>query len=412
MPNVKLRALDGVTSILLATVIAGGCGYLVTAIVVASRPAADYVDFGVFWSALYLVIAALSGLQQEITRGTRRREATGHVSSPAFVFGAVSSLATAGLIVATAPLWKDAVFAQNGWTFVIPLAVGAASYVVVAVMCGTMYGLELWRSISLMIGIDGILRLVGVLVLLGFAPDTNLLIWAVVLPFPLTPLLLWFFLRRGIAGRSELDVGYRELVRNALGTVAAAAALGVLVSGFPLVLSALSPEAPRAELGASLAAINLIRAPLVIIVLSLQSYFVVRFRNAPARAQSLFVGLAALIGAVTLLAAALAWIIGPSLLAALGRDYSLSGAVLAGLVATSGVLAVLCVTGPLTLARSQHGIFTAGWLVAAAATVLALLIPGDLAPRMLLALAVGPTLGILVHLGGVYASTRRLRLRV
>ncbi|HYI32410.1 MAG TPA: hypothetical protein VEX88_03010 [Glaciibacter sp.] len=412
MPTLKLRAPNGVTSILLATVIAGGCGYLVTAIVAASRPAADYVDFGVFWSALYLVIAALSGLQQEVTRGTRRRLTSRHASSPAFVFGAVSSLVTAVLIVGTAPLWKDAVFAESGWTFVVPLAVGAASYVVVAVLCGTMYGLELWRSISLMISIDGILRLIGVLVLLGLAPDNRMLAWAVVLPFPLTPLLLWFFVRRGITGRSELDVGYRQLVRNALGTVAAAAALGVLVSGFPLVLSALSPEASRAELGASLAAINLIRAPLVIVVLSLQSYFIVRFRNSPTRAYALFVRLTVVIGAVTLVAAALAWIIGPSLLALLGRDYSLSGAVLAGLVATSGVLAVLCVSGPLTLARSQHGVFTAGWIVAATATVLALLIPGDLAPRMLLSLAVGPILGILVHLGGIHARERRSRLRV
>lgn len=412
MATLKLRAPNEVASILLATVIAGGCGYLVTAIVVASRPAADYVDFGVFWSALYLVIAALSGLQQEVTRGTHRRQMTRRASSPAFVFGAVTSLVTAGLIIGTAALWNGPVFGDTGWTYVFPLAVGAASYVVVAVLCGTMYGLELWRSISLMISLDGILRLVGVLVLLALAPDNRMLAWAVVLPFPLTPLLLWLFVRRGIAGRSELDVGYRELVRNALGTVAAAAALGILVSGFPLVLSALSPDASRVELGASLAAINLIRAPLVIVVLSLQSYFVVRFRTEPTRANALFVRLTVAIGAVTIVVAALAWIIGPPLLALLGRDYSLSGPFLAGLVATSGVLAVLCVSGTLTLARSQHGVFTAGWIFAAVATVLALLIPGDLAPRMLVALAIGPTLGILVHLKGIYGRERQSHLRV
>jgi hypothetical protein len=404
-----LRAPNGVTAILLATVIAGGCGYLVTAIVVASRPATDYVDFGVFWSALYLIIAAVSGVQQEITRGTRRRDASvsRHGSSPALVFGAMVSVATAVVIIATAPLWKDAVFAGSSWTFVLPLAVGAASYVVVAVLCGTMYGLELWRAISLMIGIDGVLRLLAVLIVLAFTSEVSALVWAVVLPFPLTPLLLWFFMRRGVAGRSELDVGYPELGWNVLRTVAAAAALGVLISGFPLVLTALSPEAPLEELGASLAAMNLIRAPLVIVVLSLQSFFVVRFRNAPEHAGALFARLALLIAGVTVVAAALAWIVGPPVLAWFGRDYSLDGTVVAGLVATSGVLAVMCVSGPLTLSRSQHGVFTAGWIVAAAVSVLMLLIPGELAPRMLLSLALGPMLGIVVHLGGLYLRERR-----
>ncbi len=386
---------------------------------VATRSAADYVDFGVFWAALYLVIAALSGVQQEITRGTGpvrvdtvRADAAPANRRQAFVFGAAASVLTSVVIIATAPLWMGAIFAGNGWMFVLPLAVGAASYVVVAVLSGTLYGLELWRAISLMIGVDGVLRLLAVLVVLMFTQDIGVLVWAVVVPFPLTPLVLWLFLRRSVVGRSELDVGYRALTWNVARTVVAAAALGLLISGYPLVLTAMSPEAPRAELGASLAAINLIRAPLVIVVLSLQSYFVIRFRKAPNHAWALFVRLAALILAVTVVAAAVAWFVGPPVLAWLGRDYSLDGVVVAGLVATSGVLAVLCVSGPLALARSEHGVFTAGWVVAAVATIVALLLPGDLAPRMLFSLAIGPTIGVIVHVVGLAVRERSSKARL
>ena len=67
----RRRWPSGVVAILIATAIAGGCGYIVTAVVGATRPADEYADFGVFWATLYLVIAALSGVQQEVTRATR-----------------------------------------------------------------------------------------------------------------------------------------------------------------------------------------------------------------------------------------------------------------------------------------------------------------------------------------------------
>lgn len=389
----------GVTLILAATAIAGASGYAMLAVIAANKQPADYVSFSVFWSTLYLVISALSGVQQEIARGTRPRATS--VASPSRRFAIVCSLGIAGLVLLTAPLWVGVVFPTEGWHLVVPLAIGAASYISVAVLCGTMYGLGLWRAVSFMVSIDALLRLTCVSVLLVFTTDTTALAWGIVLPFPVTPLLLWLFVRRSIVGRSVLDVGYRTLTWNVAHTVVAATATGVLVSGYPLIIKAASPQIEDAALGPLLFAITLVRAPLIIVFLSLQSFLVVFFRGKSNRAESSFAVLTAAVIVVTAIFSVAAWLIGPFALSIFGSGYAVSSAVLAGLVATSGVLALLCISGPLALARSHHGIFTAGWLVAAALSVLALFLPTDLASRMLLSLAIGPLVGVLVHLIGI-----------
>ena len=66
--------------------------------------------------------------------------------------------------------------------------------------------------------------------------------------------------------------------------------------------------------------------------------------------------------------------------------------------------ALLTLTGALTQALEQHAWYLAGWLVATATAVALLLTPGTMAGRTLLALTVGPLVGILVHL---VRATRR-----
>ncbi|WP_345064660.1 hypothetical protein [Leifsonia kafniensis] len=404
----RIRMPQGVTLILLATAIAGGCGYVANLLVGGTRLPADYVAFGIFWSALYLVIASLSGVQQEVTRATAPRTAgvsREHTTSIRR-FGIWASLATAAALIASGPFWMGAVFPDDGWAFILPIAIGCASYVVVAVLCGTLYGLNLWPAIALMSSVDGILRLLLIGIVVLFDGGIDALVWAVVLPFPLTPLILWWFFRSSVVGRTSLDVGYRDLSWNVLRTVIASVATGILISGFPLVLKAMSPMASNAELGALVFAINLVRAPLVIVVLSLQSYFVVRFRDVPERAWGTFLKLSGAIVIVGAVGAVVAGLIVPPLLTLFPGGYALDGFVIAGLVATSALLGVLCLSGPLALARSQHGVFTAGWVVAAVASVLLLLVPGDLAGRMLFALAIGPLLGVATHLTGLFLAGR------
>jgi hypothetical protein len=399
----------GVAPILIATAIAGGAGYAVNAIVPIFRSPDSYADFSVLWSALYLIIAALSGVQQEVTRATGRRLfANSHVAaSTARPFALVVACIAGVAVLLSASWWLPAVVGGNRWALSVPLALGAASYVVVAVLSGTMYGLELWTVAALMIGVDGVLRLIGVGVALLLGVGTVGLFWAVIVPFPLTPLILWAFVRTRIAGKSELDVARGRLSWNVIRTIVASAATGLLISGFPLLLAATSPLATKHDLAAVNLSINLIRAPLVIVVLSLQSYFVVRFRESAGAAFGQFLKLALTIAGLTAILAVVAWAIAPVVLGWFGHSYVLSGWTVAALVAASGLLGILCVSGPLALGLAQHGVYVAGWVIAAGASVVVLLIPGTLVPRMLVALTIGPVIGVLVHIFGVIITRRR-----
>ncbi|MCU1443148.1 MAG: hypothetical protein JWQ59_1298, partial [Cryobacterium sp.] len=61
----------GFTRILVATAIAGIAAYVVTWVVPRIIGGVDYKVFAVFWASMYLVVTALSGIQQEVTRATR-----------------------------------------------------------------------------------------------------------------------------------------------------------------------------------------------------------------------------------------------------------------------------------------------------------------------------------------------------
>ena len=84
-----------------------------------------------------------------------------------------------------------------------------------------------------------------------------------------------------------------------------------------------------------------------------------------------------------------------------------SGITLGALVFASALLALMTLSGNMALAVNQHRIYLAGWVVAAAVTLsLAFLIPAPLVPRAIVALAVGPVCGFVVHMVGVALASR------
>ena len=395
--------LGGASLILAAIAVSGLAGYVLMPVVASQISPSDYRVFATFWAALYLVILALSGVQQEIARATRPRRVPTQRTASAAVFALVVAVAVIVVVVASSPLWVTVGFKGGGWLFVAPLAVGAAGYVAVAVVTGILYGLEVWRLIGTLIAVDGVLKLIAVIVVLPFSRSIDALAWAVVLPIGLTPCIFWAFIRRSVPGRYELDVGHRNLVWNTSRTVAGSVATGVLMSGFPFILGVLSPwESDDRLLGALFFAIVLVRAPLATVSMAMQSYLVVAFASRKSGAARLLALVTFGTAALTVVLTAAAGLLGPWVLSLLGSGYVLSGWVLAGLVGTSGLLAILSVTGAFTLSRGQHGIFSAGWIGAATVTVGTLVVlPGPVEVRTLVALALGPAVGVAVHAVGL-----------
>ncbi|MEP6477787.1 MAG: hypothetical protein ABJB03_00220 [Rhodoglobus sp.] len=405
------KASSGFTAILIATVIAGVAGYLITFLVFRMIGPADYAVFAVFWASLYLLVGGLGGIQQEITRATHPIElGSRERASRARTFAVLAALVVAALVVGTAPLWQASVFPDSGWALVLPLAVGAGSYVLVATLSGSLYGVAQWRSLALMIAADGVLRLLFIVIGLLVTPDVVALAWAAAVPFPLAIMVLWPIIRGTFVGLSDLDVGYGALTWNVARTVLASVSSAVLVSGFPLLLGLAGRDSDATLRGELIFTITLARAPLIVTVLSLQSVLLVRFRDHPANWLRVFLMVQAFIVAAAVLVGIGGLFLGPAVFEFVGGSpITLSGQFIAILVGSSAFVGGLYVSGSAVLARSQHLVYSAGWVTAAAVTIVVMLLNLDLQTRVATALVVGPIAGLLVHLTWLVAASLRAR---
>ncbi|TFD86274.1 lipopolysaccharide biosynthesis protein [Cryobacterium serini] len=404
-----LRRFSGFPAIIVATVVAGVAGYLITWLVPRIAGPGLYAIFAIFWSFLYLLVGALSGIQQEVTRATiPSTAATQRRAGTARNFGVASAVVVLLAIMGTAPLWKDLVFPGFGWQLALPLAVGAASYVLVATLSGTLYGVGQWSSLALLVSLDAVLRIVLIAIALLFTSDIVVLAWLVAAPFPIVILLLWPIIRGRIVGRSDLDVAYRALSWNVSRTVVAAASMGVLVSGFPLLLHLTSPGEANTTYGLMVLAITLTRAPLITTVMAAQSILVVRFRDFPSRFWATFNRIVVVILVCTGILSILGWWLGPWAFAILfGTSFVVSGWLIAVLVGSSGIVGILSVCGAALLARTQHFAYTAGWVCAAMATLGLLLLPLSFEMRTVVALMGAPCVGVVIGVVALLRGRRR-----
>ncbi|MFJ3391469.1 hypothetical protein [Leifsonia aquatica] len=396
----------GFLLVLIATGLVGIAGYVITWLVPRVVGVGPYATFAVFWAALFLLIAALSGIQQETTRAVRTDRSDAPPRARASVFAVGAGLLVLVLVPLTAPLWIGAIFG-GAWELVWPLAVASASYVPLAVITGTLYARRAWRSIFVVIVVEGLLRLGLIGLVLAFTSAMAPLAWAVAAPTPVAAVVGLIAIRRSGASAAALDVGYRRLSWNTARTVVAAASMGVLVSGFPALLTATSREASTSELGLVILAATLVRAPLIVVAMAAQSYLIVQFRGAKGSFFRLLWVLEAGVVAAGAVLGALAWLIGPAVFVFLFPGTTPPGGwVLGAFVATAGVLAGMCVSAPALLVLGRHSIVTAGWVLAAGGTILALLLPLPLDQRAALALLVGPAAGLLVHTGFLLIARR------
>ena len=398
-PPWRVSRLPGLTLILGATGIAAVAGYLVIWLVPLRIGLADYAVFGIFWAGMYLLVSALSGIQQEVTRATVPRPSPlAPHASPARNFGVVVSGGVFVSVVATAPLWVAAVFPEGGWSLVWPLAFAAASYVMVATLAGTLYGIKAWGPLSAMISVDALLRLLLVAVVAGFTGDAAALAWAAAAPFLLTIVLLWPAFRSRVVGATALDVGYRSLVWNVARTVGAAASMGVLVSGLPVLIGIAAVGEDPATVASLFLAITITRAPVIVTVLSLQSYLVVRFLGHRVTFWRDFLAVQAAIAIGGVLLALAAWVWAPAVFDLLYRsEIDLPGWFYAVLVISSALVGALAVSAPAVLALSQHRVYSLGWILAAIVTIGCFALPVGLLAQTVVALIAGPIAGLAVH---------------
>lgn len=391
-------AATGLRKILIATAVAGVLGYAIQILAPALLPdGAAYVTFSMYWSTLYLCVAALSGVQQEVTRAAQ--PATD--PPPSTVLRTFTLIAIGVVLVATAALaLLVGPIVLPGGTGVLAAALGAGliGYVLIAVWAGVLYGLQLWSAVAWLTIVDAVCRgaLVGVALVAGWSPEW--IAFAVSLPFGVAFLLVWLRTRGTVVGAFRLDVRLGRLLANAAGTVTAAAAMGVMMNGMPLLLGAMAHDADEVLLAGLILTITLTRAPLVVPLLALQSYLISIFREAGRAVMRRVLGVLGIAAVAVVLLAAAAWAIGPWVIEVISSGrYTVTPAMIATITVSAGLVGMMCVTGPALLGRNRHVPYTAGWVVAAVLTIVALTLPIAFEPRLVLALVAPPAIGLCVH---------------
>ena len=412
---------------------------LVTMIAQRALNGSELTEFLLFWAALFTVTGIITGIQPEITRavGTARtravadralanRAASGGAASAegsapqgarvVTVTAALGAIAGA-LVLVSSPLWAGQQIPHSAAVGVTVMAVGVFLYALQATMSGVTAGEDRWYLFAAVGGLESAGRLILMLAAALMIPSLAGLEVATVVPMGLWLILAFVTVSGRRLWVARADVPARRLSTNILWSFLSSAAAAVLMMGFPNVLKASgAAESEPVVLGTLILAISITRSPIMIPLQAFQGVAVSAFLKQRHRPVAAFIKPAAAVVAVGAAGALAAYLVGPLLFrliyppaagAESAYEAAASGITLGALVFASALLALMTLSGNMALAVNQHRIYLAGWVVAAAVTLsLAFLIPAPLVPRAIVALAVGPVCGFVVHMVGVALASR------
>lgn len=417
-----------------SSVLAAASTLVVTMIAQRALTGSELTEFLLFWSALFTVTGVITGLQPEITRavGTARTHAAAdgvasahpasdgtaapqgaRVVTVAAALGAVAG----ALVLVSSPLWAGQQIPHSAAVGATVMAVGVFLYALQATISGVAAGEDRWYLFATVGGLESAGRLLFMLAVALLIPSLAGLEVATVIPMGLWLILalVTFSGRRLWVARADVPAG--RLTVNILWSFLSSAAAAMLMMGFPNVLKASgAAESEPVVLGTLILAISITRSPIMIPLQAFQGVAVSAFLKQRHRPVAAFIKPAAAVVAVGAVGALAAYLVGPLLFRLIyppaagtesAYEAAASGLSLGALVFASALLALMTLSGNMALAVNQHRIYLAGWVVAAVVTLgLAFLLPAPLVPRAVVALAVGPVCGFVVHMVGVSMASR------
>lgn len=412
-----------------SSVLAAASTLVVTMIAQRALTGSELTEFLLFWSALFTVTGIITGLQPEITRavGTARTHAAAdgvasdgtpapqgaRVVTVAAALGAVAG----ALVLVSSPLWAGHQIPHSAAVGVTVMAVGVFLYALQATISGVAAGEDRWYLFATVGGLESAGRLLLMLAVALLIPSLAGLEVVTVIPMGLWLILAFvtFSGRRLWVARADVPAG--RLTVNILWSFLSSAAAAMLMMGFPNVLKASgAAESEPVVLGTLILAISITRSPIMIPLQAFQGVAVSAFLKQRHRPVAAFIKPAAAVVAVGAVGALAAYLVGPLLFRLIyppaagtesAYEAAASGITLGALVFASALLALMTLSGNMALAVNQHRIYLAGWVVAAVVTLgLAFLLPAPLVPRAVVALAVGPVCGFVVHMVGVSMASR------
>lgn len=384
----------------IAVATSGAISFITLAIVSIIVSPSEYTSFVRIWSTLYLFVGTLVGLQQEITRATTpSRDDNQFVSSRNFlIFSFLGATAFSLLLLISMPAWLKPMTGSSGIVAGGSIIIGVFAYALLAAMSGTYYAFRNWKIIGVLLVTDSVLRLVLIWLTFTLFGDEKLLPVAMVAPFVICLLLLLVSWSRKIRNRFVLDSGKLQLAFNSFRTVIAAFATTLLVSGFPALVAMASSQSELDSLNTMIPVLVLVRSPLIIVALSMQTAILMAFRRASSFGTTLkkILLLTAAATALSLMVTSLGFFIAINL--GVQPESNLFW-LLESFIISSALIAFLTISGSAALARGMHTTYLIGWGVAAGFSILILLIaPFGIDVRAVLSAILGPFIGLVVQM--------------
>ncbi|OXM46254.1 hypothetical protein [Amycolatopsis alba] len=393
--------------------IAIALGYVLTVVWGRTLSTADNAVLLSFWGMLMGLGAALSPLEQEISRQSAHAALEGRKAGRPAVIAFVTSLVAVAVVAlfTLIPPITDKVYGGQFALAVIVLA-GGVSFAFQFAARGLLIGQNHVRSYSWLILVEAAVRIlvVAALVVAGL---TQVYWFAVAAA---TGSFAWLLFARGAARLVDpkLDAGEpaKPIVKNMLMLLAGAGLTASVITGYPALVNLLAPGGDKDKLGVLFVALFVARTPLTLMapIQALAVPTVVRLSSTEEGKHRLRRLLAlGSVGALALaaLGALIGWLIGPWVVRFVYDAKNDPEAWwMAGLVWSSVLLAAMQLLAAVLVAQAKATKVLITWAAVVAATALVLLFfPGDTVVRAVVGLAAGPTVGLMVVMSFVVRGT-------
>lgn len=392
------RTARDVGTVGLATVLVGLFGWVALLVVAQLEGPAGYAQFAVMWGIFYGVGGGLAGLQNEVMR-TMRSQSTPSSAGPRRRLVDVS-MAT-GTVVAVVTAAVTLLFGVLGdsWLAAAPLAVGLVGFTGLVVVLGVLAAQGRWGVFGALLIADSVVRLLTVALVVVLGGGQAALMAAIAAGS-------WVWLPYVVAGAASepwsaarvTRLEPKGFLRRSVAGMAASGCAALLVAGFPFLVALVEAGPLRAGQAGQLAGLVLLRSPFLLVFSAYRPMILGRLLRRPDRVRpGVWGAWGAYAVAGTAIAAAAAVGGPPALRLALGPDFEVSGPA-ACAFAVSSVLLVMLNHSTLALtALDRHAHGTEGWVVALAATVVALPLLGESSAALPVAAVAGPGVGVVWH---------------
>jgi O-antigen/teichoic acid export membrane protein len=364
---------EGTVPVAIALLIAGVATYAFFKVgTVAVGGAEQFAPIAAMWFAVFaLAPGFFLPLEQELGRALSHRRAIGQGGRPVVRkvvgLGAILVVVVTLSILAMSPLIATSYF-KGDWFMVVALVAAFAAYAPAHMARGVCSGSGRFREYALIMGSDGIVRIVLCIVLAVVGVTAA---GAYGLAIAVSPLFAvgYVYQRRGLRTDPGPPAELREVTPNLgwllIGSVCAA----TLLNAGPITASLLAPDGSDARITAFSYGVLLSRIPLFLFQ-AVQAALLPRLSQQAARGEfgefrSGLQRLMLVVLAVGLIGTIGAFVLGPWALRIV-YDADLSGRTLAMLSLSSAVYMLALATAQAVIALQGHALVALGWVVGVA----------------------------------------------